>query len=343
MLEAILSGRAEEEVYAIWRDICAEDVAKARARRASVVRIAPPSFDVMTACERVRAREVTSEMTVPARHGTEVDVALALDGNLKEAMKIVVNAMVEGCSRPLHLWVLCRDHTPEDFSRFSRVFPEVRVTWLPCDDIDYGPIGGMLRHITVATMDRLLLPDLLPELDRVVYHDIDALPLGDVSELYDWDLQGHALAARSSIAGDWVSGFGQIVRAAERLKNNPAAGQDLLHRMFARQAYDFTSFNAGILVLSLARMRADQFGRDFIPFVEQYGMNDQEVLNCYAGPNRATLPPRWNMWPMQEIVNDPRIIHWAGPLKPWNREYVAKREVWAEGTSANLPGASCRI
>jgi lipopolysaccharide biosynthesis glycosyltransferase len=77
-------------------------------------------------------------------------------------------------------------------------------------------------------------------------------------------------------------------------------------------------------------MRADRFGQHFIPFVEQYGMNDQEVLNCYAGPNRACLPAQWNMWPAQEIVTDARIIHWAGPLKPWSREYVAQREVWAD-------------
>ena len=52
------------------------------------------------------------------------------------------------------------------------------------------------------------------------------------------------------------------------------------------------------------------------------------VLNCYAGPNRAPLPARWNALPGQEIVDDPQIIHWAGCLKPWQRPYVAHREVW---------------
>jgi predicted O-methyltransferase YrrM len=62
--------------------------------------------------------------------------------------------------------------------------------------------------------------------------------------------------------------------------------------------------------------------------VERYGMNDQEVLNCYAGPNRAILPPQWNSFPTQEVVTDPKIIHWAGPLKPWKRDYVLLREAW---------------
>jgi hypothetical protein len=139
VLEAMLAGRPEAEVYEIWRDVCADDVAKARARRLTVARIPPPSFDVKAACELVRAREVTTKRTVSSTTGPAVDVALALDGNLKETMNVVVNAMVERCSRPLHLWVLCRDHTSDDFSRFAALFPEVSVTWLPCDEIDYGP------------------------------------------------------------------------------------------------------------------------------------------------------------------------------------------------------------
>jgi len=100
--------------------------------------------------------------------------------------------------------------------------------------------------------------------------------------------------------------------------------------MHARHRFDFVAFNAGIMVLDLARMRADQFTRQFLPYVERYGMNDQEVLNCYAGADRAVLPPEWNALPTQEPISEPKIIHWAGPLKPWKREYVLFREVWEQ-------------
>jgi lipopolysaccharide biosynthesis glycosyltransferase len=132
------------------------------------------------------------------------------------------------------------------------------------------------------------------------------------------------------VADDAISGFTNVRRSAKRLRERPAIAHDCLRRMYARHGHDFTAFNAGILVLDLARMRADGFGREFIPFVEQYGMNDQEVLNCYAGPDRAELPPQWNSFPTQEVVEDPKIIHWAGPLKPWRREYVLLREKWSE-------------
>jgi lipopolysaccharide biosynthesis glycosyltransferase len=330
VLGAIFAGGDEREIYAIWRDQCAPEVAQAEARHASVPPIPPPSFDIPAACALVRATEVTIARSVPGPGDSEVHVALALDGNLKEEMKIVVTAMVEHSAGPLHLWILCRDHESADFRQLAALFPTVSFTWLPCDDVDYGPVLGMLQHITVSTMDRLLLPDLLPELDRIVYHDIDALPLADVGQLYQWDLQGQPLAARSAVARGVVSGFANVRSSTKRLRDTPAAAYDCIRRVYARHGSDYAAFNAGILVLDLARMRSDQFGREFIPFVEQYGMNDQEVLNCYAGPNRAVLPAQWNSFPTQEVVENPKVIHWAGPLKPWKPAYVLLREEWAQ-------------
>lgn len=330
VLGAILAGKGPTDVYAVWREVCAEDVRRAEARRATVPRIPPPSFDVAAACAAIRSREVRGG---PAPTGEEIDVVVALDGNLKRQMRVVVEAMVTNCSRPLRLWVLCREHGPDDFHRFTALFPEVAVTWLPCDEVDYGPVPGMLRHTTVSTMDRLLVPDLLSELDRVIYHDLDALPLGDLAELGAFDLAGKPLAARSVVARHVVSGFANIWRTARRLEDDPGRAHELIRRTHARHDYDFVAFNAGILVLDLARMRADGFTREYLPYVERYGMNDQEVLNCYAGADRAVLPPEWNALPTQEAVLDPKIIHWAGTLKPWGREHILLREVWDEYAS----------
>lgn len=326
---AIVEGRSEAEVYEAWRAICAEDVAAAERRRQDVPPMPAPWFDVAEACRAVRAGATTIERQVEAGVGPEVHIAHALDENLTEQLHVVTAAMVENSSRPLHLWILCRGHAPAVFQSFADTFPEVTVTWLPCDGIDYGAVGGLLGHTTASTMDRLLLPDLLAELPRVVYVDIDTLPVGDISSLHDWDLAGAPLAARSAVGSSAVtSGFADIVAIATRLNDAPGASHDLVRRMGARFPYDFDAFNAGILVLDLERMRADDFCRQFLPYVERYGMNDQEVLNCYAGPHRAALPDSWNAQPSKEIVTDPQLIHWTGKIKPWSEQYVALQELW---------------
>jgi lipopolysaccharide biosynthesis glycosyltransferase len=330
VLHAILDGKDEQEVYEAWRSVCAPDVARARARRETLPPMPPPSFDLTEVCARIRANQVVIEPVAPVSDRPELQVALALDRNLRSQLPVVVEALSRQTTRPLHLWVLCRDHGPDDYRRLGRLFPTVRFTWLPCDLVDYGDLPSMLKHVTVSTMDRLLLPELLPELDRLIYHDIDALPLADLGPLFDWDLQGQALAARSSISGRASSGVVNMLDSTKRLRTDPEAAHDCIRRTCARHSGDYPAFNAGVLVLDLARMRKDGFCQEFIPFAERYGMNDQQVLNCYAGPNRAFLPPEWNAFPTQEVVVEPKIIHWAGPAKPWDDGCVIFGEKWNE-------------
>ncbi|AEI11630.1 glycosyltransferase family 8 protein [Cellulomonas gilvus] len=334
----ILAGDDEATVRAAWAELCAPEIEIARARLAEPAAAHALSFDLAAACATVRSEQRDVPASAP-RDGEVVDLALALDGNLKEEFAVVVTGLVEGTQAPLRLWVLCRDHDQEDFDRVARQFPEVHVTWLPCDHVDYGPVLGMLRHITVATMDRLLLPDLLPELTRITYVDIDTLPIGDVAQLAAWDLAGAPLAARDAVARGASSGFGNLHSTARRLRTSPTAANELLRLAYQRHAFDFDAFNAGILVLDLERMRADDFGPTFLPWVEQFGMNDQELLNAYAGADRAVLPGSWNALPTQEVLTDPQLIHWAGWLKPWRAEYVAHQDLWLaarERTRARL-------
>ena len=325
---AIFRGDPEESVYARWRGLCAHDVASAQRRHQAVLPELAPSFDLAPLCATVRGGEVVVDRTRPAPAGSEVHVALALDGNLKSQLAVHLEGLVRHCSRPLHLWMLVRDHGEPDYARLRALFPTVTFSWLPCDSLEHGVLGGVPAHITRSTLDRLLLPDLLPELDRIVYLDIDTLPLADVSELYDWDLDGDPLAARSAVARHVVSGFAEIYRSARALPARPDDAHELVRRSHTRHRYDFTHFNAGVLVLDLGRMRKDGFCAQVIGSVERYALNDQQALNWYAGPHRAVLPPAWNARPTQEVVTEPRLIHWAGVQKPWKREYVLLREYW---------------
>ena len=118
----------------------------------------------------------------------------------------------------------------------------------------------MLKHITVATMDRLLLPELLPHLDRVIYHDLDALSVVDLAELYDADLGG------APAGGPPVDLVQLPARHRERHPvdagcsgHDPGAARDLVRAMTQRHRYGYHGFNAGILLLDLAVMRADRF------------------------------------------------------------------------------------
>ena len=68
------------------------------------------------------------------------------------------------------------------------------MTIMACDHIAYGPGGRSRRipaRITVSTMDRVLLPLICDNIDRIVYLDIDTVMLGDICVLAGSDLRVH--------------------------------------------------------------------------------------------------------------------------------------------------------
>ena len=88
------------------------------------------------------------------------------------------------------------------------------------------------------------------------------------------------------------------------------------------------TFNAGILVLDLDRMRADDFTAWSLHAAATYGLNDQDLLLAYVGGDRTELDPRWNSWPSMEVVDDPAVVHYVGAGKPWSPTITPGQEVW---------------
>jgi len=64
-------------------------------------------------------------------------------------------------------------------------------------------------------------------------------------------------------------------------------------------------------------------------------MNDQDVFNIYSQNRVLDLDSAWNHVPSHDFNNTPKIIHWAGPSKPWKREYVLLKDRF-EATKAKV-------
>ena len=154
------------------------------------------------------------------------------------------------------------------------------MTFVPCDAIAYHSAGRPRRlpaRITISTLDRLILPQLLDDVDRVVYVDIDTLVLDDICRLAATDLGGRPIAARDSN----VSEASEWQRAPRRVAEEPAT--ELRRRMGLTHGFGHAALNAGVLVLDLDRLRRDDFSSTYLPWVERYGLHDQDIMLAYAG------------------------------------------------------------
>ena len=329
VLSAVLAGEPEQEVRSRWREACAPAVAEAEQRARSLPALEALSWSVEELCADIRSRSVVRERQVEVP-GEEVLVEVSLDGRLKHQLGVVLDSIVGHTASPVRVHVLCREHDDRDFTRMADLFPEVSFVWLPTDTATYGDIGGLLTHITVASMDRLLLPSLLPDESRIIHHDLDAVSRGDLAELFALDLDGAPLAARDQLQPHGGSLYRSFAAQAERrFRDHPELGSELILRLSELHPFDHPAFNSGVMVMDLVRMRADSFLERFLPWVARYGLNDQVLLNAYAGSTRAHLPYEWNHYPRIEVpLEDPKIVHWIGSQKPWAVTRTAGRSHW---------------
>lgn len=321
----VVSGASSDDVYARWRELTAPLVEQARSRLAERGDGPPATPNLDEHIAAIRAAMASFGPDSGAEDVERLDVALSLDQNLTEQLPVTLEALVGNSSSPLRLWITCRGLNASYQQRIADLFPDLPITFFPCDGITYGEeITRLIDHTTITTIDRLLLPELLPDVDRVTYVDIDALMLGDVAELARTDLDGHPLAARTShrLAT-------QVWHSAGALIPHERAFE-FWHETSARHPFGYQTFNAGILVLDLQRMRSDRFSHTFLPWVGSYGLNDQDALLAYAGPDRKELAPRWNAWPVLEPLDSPAVVHYLGAGKPWGDTPTYAADLWAD-------------
>lgn len=170
---------------------------------------------------------------------------------------------------------------------------------------------------------RVFLPELLGDLQRVLYLDGDLIVLRALAPLWQTDLGDHYLGAVTNVFQE-----------------------DHMHRIAELGLSDPRSyFNSGVLLMNLELMRRDGCTATLVDYArsnfERLSWPEQDALNILLGERRLALHPRWNLmnsllifpWAeeafgataLAEARADPAIRHFEGPSvnKPWH--YLCER------------------
>lgn len=187
-----------------------------------------------------------------------------------------------------------------------------------------------IRGITTPTYYRLLIPDLIPEYDKVIYSDVDVIFRMDLSQLYQSDLAGYLLAATKDLGLNLSKeGKEYIVSTLGLIQGN--------------------YLQAGFIIMNNALMRKDKKEKQLKALAKQkYKHQDQDILNIACQGKVLYLPPCYNMtnysynymlhnYDMVEtLYTDEEIrfalsygnIHYNGQ-KPW-KGYCVNFDIWWE-------------
>ncbi len=191
--------------------------------------------------------------------------------------------------------------------------------------------GIHLKHITLATYFRLLLPELIDE-DKCLYLDTDMVVCGDIAELYGTPLNGYELAG---VKAPYYHNFADHGKEYCERTGIPSMDQYV---------------NAGVLLFNLRCMRKNHFTQKAMSLVHQFfPAQDQDIINKLSYGMIRHLPLKYNMpavyflnWDMELIksvfsgdeweegTSAPCIIHYNSADKPWKNFAIPFADKWWE-------------
>ena len=315
-LLAVAEAKSVAEFRNRWRSMTANLVNDAQAELARRRRAL-----TVTAFATSRHRPPTQSKTATARR-TVADLAFAFDKGFEEVSTVAIFSALESCSVPVALHLLVRGVDRALIERITQPF-DVEIHWHECES-EYGN-ARLVRHIgSASTLDRLHLPSILPNVDQVIYLDADLVVLKDVSELLDMRRPNDRVAARLTPLRHPPL-HDQFKRRSRDLPLE--AGKNFRTWIAAsEQDHSATSFNAGVVVMDLSGFRADRF-EDSIEALGEFGLHDQDLLNIYAASSCTPLAVSWNATP-SDAHEDPAILHYVGPKKPWGFPSLPASRYW---------------
>ena len=167
----------------------------------------------------------------------------------------------------------------------------------------FDDVKERLHRFTVGTMFRLMLPEMLPNLNKIIYLDADLFVNRDIKGLWDVDIREYCLAGVIDEGVD-IHNYPRILNKYPKIK---------------KESY----FNAGVLYINLKKLR--EFGNlkklvvDFLVENPEAGLPDQDALNVIFHNKVLYLDGSWNRFVYLHRKDnveklDKAIFHYAATL-----------------------------
>lgn len=245
-----------------------------------------------------------------------ITVCFATDDNYAQHAAAAIASLLLNTrtQRSIDIYILTNGNLSEQntsrLSGLERLNPHCHIHFLSVDPSIFSsvPFGNWGVEICF----RIAVPDLLPNVDRLVYVDCDTIVMGDIEYLFDVDMEGCVMAAVKDATASYC---------AARLGLSSDA---------------FVYCNSGVIVMDTKQMRDRGFDRLFFKYAEELKdlitLPDQDLINVVVSRDFGAfkmLDSSWNISPVK-AKSLPNIIHYIRVAKPWEYgvDYRYKSLYW---------------
>jgi len=262
-----------------------------------------------------------------------VPIAFCFDSNWILAAGVCITSLLENANEDTFydIYILYGDESKEKITKSN--LDKLVDKYQNCN-ITFRSVGNTfdkafeIRGITNSTYYRLLIPEIVPEYDKIMYHDVDVIFREDLSDIFfQTDLTGYYVAG--------VSSPGSL---------NPTVRNHREEMGLAWNEYIL----AGDIIFNSELIRKDNIVQKFKQEVEvsTYEHQDMDIINvvCKGKIKRlspsfcttleifrlATYKEEQALYSQDELQRALRsgIIHYNGP-KPWVT-WCLNYDIWWE-------------
>ena len=272
-----------------------------------------------------RIKQVDDMNTVP--------IVFAFDNNLVFPACICLSSLMMSVKETTFydifiLYPASDEFERKDIDRVQEFYPNCRIQYIAVDDTFSGAFE--IRGITTPAYYRLLIPELIPQYDKILYSDVDVIFRSDLYDIYSsTDMQGCLLAGVNSLS-HLVPAYAKYY--TEQLKRNP-----------------HSIVYSGNLIFNGKQMREEHTTEKLIEHRGQkYMFQDMDILNVVCEGRIKFLSPCFclstfiaeqaiygkekltEIWTDQEIATalSSGIVHYNGQ-KPW-QGWCINFDIWWE-------------
>lgn len=266
-------------------------------------------------------------------HKDIIPIAFAFDNNLVLPACVCISSLLMSADRDTFydIYILhssCEDLQREKLDLIPQYYSNCRINYREVDNVFDKAFE--IRGITTPAYYRLLIPDLIPEYDKVIYSDVDVIFRMDLSHLYEMNIDGYYLAATRDLGLNWGEG-----------------GIDYIKTLKGVTPGDY--LQSGFIVLNSKLIRQDGLVSTFKNLAkEKLKFQDQDILNIACCGKVKYLSLEYNMtdYSFYYTMHDRKSVeavfgkdavlkalecgtlHYNGH-KPW-KKYCVNFDIWWE-------------
>lgn len=257
-----------------------------------------------------------------------IQIAFCFDENLVNQIRVTIASLLDSNQDPeVHYEIYCictraAMTAEEPLQQITAARDAKSRLHMKCIENPYEN-SYKVRGITTGTYLRLLLHKLLPDVDKVIYTDVDVFFCSSLRPVWEVPIDGYVLA-----------GVASPVNLTDKWEWN--SDRPYWHHLADMKG---KYINAGVTLMNLAEIRSRQLEIQWNRWAkEKLYYQDQDILNITCKGSIYYLPPKYNMLAYmteslcedavaehmytreeyKEALEHPVIIHYAAD-KPWRR------------------------